>query len=138
MDLSPADYVLRALPQSTIEFPIITFSLVGIIGAVLAYATIFSEDGKEAASDGIDFNDFGIEDLGFSDPPKSEDSNSYSSSYGTSDSDKDDSYGFGFGEADNKNDAEYDPYKNTRGGRKSKRRKRTGGCSTSSRRKKSA
>ena len=128
MDLSPADYVLRALPINTAEFPIILFSLVGIIGTVLAYATVFSEEGRDM-SEGIDFSDFGLEDLGFSDSPRSDESDSYGNA---SSSDKDDSYGFGFGSSDaNSDDA--DPYR--RSGGKSRRRPRNGGRSASSRRK---
>jgi hypothetical protein len=129
MDLSPADYVLRALPIGTVEFPIILFSLVGMIGTVLAYATIFSEDGKDATG-GIDFTDFGLDDLGFSDSPRPDEPDSYDDAASSS---KDDSYGFGFGSSDAK-DNDTDPYR--RGGGKSKRCPRNGGRSASARRKK--
>jgi hypothetical protein len=137
MDLSPADYVLRALPRSTAEFPVILFALVGIIGSGLAYATVFSEDGGVDVGDGAGFADFGLGDLGFSDSPRSGNSDSYSSSYGaSSDSDRDDSYGFGFGSSDAKSDDDSYGSSNARGGGKSKRRPRSGRCSTSSRRRK--
>ena len=90
MDLSPADYLIGALPRSSIEFPIITFSLIGITCAVLAYATAASEDAEGAADPekgGFDFENFEMKDLGFSDEPRE------------GDADKgDDSYGFGLDE----------------------------------------
>ena len=87
MDLSPADYLIGALPRSSIEFPIITFSLIGITCAVLAYATGASEDAEGAAgpdAEGFDFDDFELNDLGFSDEPR----------------EGDDSYGFGLDEGE--------------------------------------